>query len=95
MIMSDMERITFTLPVDMAKDVRAALESGDYASSSEIMRDALRGWRDSRLVRLHELSLLRRDIEQGMADVQAGRTTLFDKDRLKKKARIHAKQPKS
>ena len=46
--MSTIERITVTLTAEMAKAVRGAVQAGEYASSSEIFREALRDWRHKR-----------------------------------------------
>ena len=43
--MSTIERITITLTAEMAQAVRGAVQAGEYASSSEIIREALRDWR--------------------------------------------------
>ena len=40
--MAGVERMTITLPTDMAAVVKRAVEGGDYASSSEVIREALR-----------------------------------------------------
>jgi antitoxin ParD1/3/4 len=36
--MADIERLTITLPFDTAAIVKGAVEDGDYASSSEVVR---------------------------------------------------------
>ena len=46
--MSEIERPTITLPADMAALVRGAVNEGDDASSSEVVREALRDWRTKR-----------------------------------------------
>ena len=46
--MSTIERITITLTAEMAHSVRAAVQAGEYASSSEIIREALPDWRLSK-----------------------------------------------
>ena len=43
--MSGVERMTVTMPADMAAVVRAAVDSGDYASTSEVVSNALRDWK--------------------------------------------------
>ncbi|MDE2597638.1 MAG: type II toxin-antitoxin system ParD family antitoxin [Sphingomonadales bacterium] len=59
--MSKLERITVTMPEEMAARLRAAVDSGAYATTSEIVREALRDWaedqerRAASLARLHEL----------------------------------------
>jgi antitoxin ParD1/3/4 len=42
--MSKLERITVTMPEEMAAKMRAAVASGEYATTSEIVREALRDW---------------------------------------------------
>ena len=46
--MSKLERITVTMPAEMAARLRAAVERGEYATTSEVVREALRGWGDER-----------------------------------------------
>jgi antitoxin ParD1/3/4 len=36
------KQLSVTLPVEMASQVRAKVESGEYASESEVIRDGLR-----------------------------------------------------
>ena len=36
--MGDIERLTITLPAEMAELVKGAVDDGDYASSSEVIR---------------------------------------------------------
>ena len=44
--MGKLERITVTMPEEMAAKLRAAVDSGTYATTSEIVREALRDWSD-------------------------------------------------
>lgn len=44
MQMGRLERITVTIPEEMAAKLRAAVESGEYATTSEVVREALRRW---------------------------------------------------
>jgi len=80
--MSNVERMTITLPADMADAVRAAVSGGEYASSSEIVREALREWRHKRALRERELAELRTNIQRGLEDVEAGRVNDFDPERI-------------
>lgn len=62
--MATIEKISVALPAEMLALVRAAVESGDYASTSEVIREALREWkgrRDSRGDVIDELRQLWRD----------------------------------
>lgn len=48
MRMSKLERITVTMPEEMAAKLRAAVEAGEYATTSEIVRETVRTWADER-----------------------------------------------
>ena len=76
--MSGIERMTITMPADMAAVVKAAVEGGDYASTSEVIREAVRVWKTSRAIQLEEFASLKKDIDAGLADVAAGRLVKFD-----------------
>ena len=63
--MSAIERITITVPAEMAATVRAAVDSGSYATTSEIVREALRDWTRRRDVHAQALASLREAIAEG------------------------------
>ena len=42
--MGKLERITVTMPEEMAAKLRAAVEAGEYATTSEIVRETVRAW---------------------------------------------------
>ncbi|HEY1425945.1 MAG TPA: type II toxin-antitoxin system ParD family antitoxin [Caulobacteraceae bacterium] len=67
--MSEIEKVSVALTTELAERVRAAVRSGDYASSSEVIRDALRDWSDRR----EERDRLRRLVEEGIASGVAPR----------------------
>lgn len=85
--MSEIERLTITLPTDMAAVVRNAVAAGDYASASEVVREALRDWKIKRALQLQELAALKGDIDKGLADVAAGRVKDFDADAIMARGR--------
>lgn len=76
------ERITVTLTTDMAETIKAAVNSGDYASNSEIVREALRDWRLKQLIQRRELETLRLDINKGLDEIEQGRLQDFDAGRI-------------
>ena len=80
--MANIERLTITLPSDMAAIVKGAVEGGDYASNSEVVREALRDWKMKRAMQLQELASLKADIDHGLADLAAGRVKDFNPDRI-------------
>lgn len=80
--MAEIERLTITLPSDMAAVVKSAVADGDYASTSEVVREALRDWKMKRALQLQELAALKADIDKGLSDVAAGRVKDFDADSI-------------
>jgi antitoxin ParD1/3/4 len=70
--MSNIERMTVVVPEPMAAKIRAAVASGDYASTSEVVRDAMRLWSDRREFRHEELAALRNAWDAGKASGIAG-----------------------
>ena len=85
--MSTIERMTITMPADMAAVVKEAVDAGDYASTSEVVRDALREWKMKRAVQLQEIAALKADIDKGLADVAAGRVKDFDTKKIVERGR--------
>ena len=75
------------MPSDMAAVVKAAVDAGDYASTSEVVRDALREWKTRRAIQLQELAALKTDIDKGRADVAAGRVKDFDAKKIVERGR--------
>ena len=85
--MSEIERMTITMPAEMAAVVKSAVEVGDYASTSEVVRAALRDWKTKRALQIEELTALKADIDAGLADVAAGRVKDFDAARIVERGR--------
>lgn len=63
--MSKLERITITLSADMAATLRDTVEEGEYATASEIVREALRDWTRKRDREQRDLNALRELIRAG------------------------------
>jgi antitoxin ParD1/3/4 len=74
--MADIERLSVALPVPMAKSVRQAVANGEYASTSEVIRDALRLWESRRQLRERDVAVLRDRWDEGKASGRAGRLNL-------------------
>ena len=86
--MADIERMTITLPSNMAAVVKDAVQGGEYASSSEVVREALRDWKTKRALRLQEFAALKADIERGLADLAEGRVKDFEAARIVERGRM-------
>lgn len=87
MTTSTIERLTITMPADMAALIKDAVSSGGYASTSEVIREAMRDWKIKRALQLQEFAELKADIDKGLADLTAGRTKAFDPARIIKRGR--------
>jgi len=64
--MATVEKISIALTQDMASNVRQAVESGEYASNSEVIRDALRDWKLKRTLREQQIEEMRRLWQEGI-----------------------------
>ena len=64
--MSKVEKISIALTSELADAVRIAVDTGDYASSSEVIREALRDWTEKRDVRAAKIADLRAAIQAGI-----------------------------
>jgi antitoxin ParD1/3/4 len=67
--MQSAEKLSITLPPEMASFIRQKVESGLYGSNSEIIREAMRGLME----RERLLDRLDGAIALGLADAEAGR----------------------
>jgi antitoxin ParD1/3/4 len=57
--MPTVDKISIALPPEMVAQVRQAVATGEYASSSEVVRDALRDWTHKRQLQQNGISELR------------------------------------
>jgi antitoxin ParD1/3/4 len=85
--MAEIQRLTITLPADMAAVIKGAVAGGDYATTSEVVREALRDWKLKRALQLQELAALKADIDKGLADLADGRVKDFDADHIIERGR--------
>lgn len=56
---STIEKISIALPPEMVASVRQAVEDGEYSSSSEVVREALRDWNHKRQLQQSGIEELR------------------------------------
>ncbi|MBI1208640.1 MAG: type II toxin-antitoxin system ParD family antitoxin [Azospirillum sp.] len=66
--MQTAEKLSITLPAEMVRVIRAKVKAGAYASNSEVIREAMRGW----LERERHLTTLEAAIDRGIAGIEAG-----------------------
>src|ERR1700730_6689558 len=66
--LSSAEKISITITPDMLRAVRESVESGDYASTSEALRDAVRVWLRQRLEDRERLAAIRARVRRSLDD---------------------------
>ncbi len=69
--MQNVERLSITLPVEMARMIRERVEAGRYASNSEVIRDAMRVWQEKEQLHAERLASIRAKITQAESDPRA------------------------
>ena len=82
--MASVEKLSIALTHEMADEVRTAVKSGDYASSSEVIREALRDWRRKRTLQDQEIKELRRLWHEGL---ESGEGQYGSMEEIKRAAR--------
>lgn len=65
--MANVSKISVALTRELAELVRQAVRTGEYASDSEVIREALREWKLRRYLRQHEREELQRMWAEGLA----------------------------
>lgn len=70
--MGAIEKISIALPAEMVVQVREAVDVGEYASTNEVVRDALRSWGEKRKLRQQGVEELRQVWRQAVEDKGPG-----------------------
>jgi antitoxin ParD1/3/4 len=82
--MSGVEKISVAITPESAAMIRQAVAGGDYASSSEVIRDALRLW----MVRRDEQAIARAELRRLWADgVDSGASRPLEAAAIKRRGR--------
>ena len=75
--MSVAEKLSITLPAEMARMVRDKVVSGVYSSNSEVIRDALRLLQEQDILKARKLAVLKEKIERS---INGGGPSLDEED---------------
>ena len=91
--MAGIEKISVALTAEQVAALRAAVDAGEYATTSEIVREAVRDWQLKREFRREDINRLRELWDQGLAGGSAGRVNMRDlrdeaRARLKRTTRV-------
>jgi antitoxin ParD1/3/4 len=68
--MAAAERLSITLPHDLAEMIRMKVRTGDYASNSDVIRDALRLWQQHEEATARKRVWLRDKLDRSLADAR-------------------------
>jgi antitoxin ParD1/3/4 len=66
------DKITIALPPEVAASVYEAVATGEYGSSSEVVREALRDWHRKRQLQQNGIAELRKLWQEAKADTSPG-----------------------
>lgn len=79
--MSNAAKVSITLPPEMLQLIQKKVRSGAYASTSEVVREAMRDWQRREEERERRFAALDASITRGLADADAGRTRSMESAR--------------
>ncbi len=86
--MTDIQEINVALTGAQIASVKAAVETGDYATTSDVIREAVQEWRFKRELRQEDIDRLRQLWNEGKA---SGPPEAFDIERTIGNARARLK----
>jgi antitoxin ParD1/3/4 len=85
--MPEIQKISIALTGEQISSLKAAVETGEYATTSEIIREALRDWEFKRGMRQEEIRRLREAWDMGKASGPASPLS-FDELRAEGRRRL-------
>jgi len=71
--MPDVQKVSIALTGEQVSALKAAVEAGEYATTSEIVREAVRDWQFKRELRREDIARLRQLWDEGKASGPARR----------------------
>ena len=87
--MPDIQKVSVALTSERLFSLKAAVDAGEYATTSEIVREAVRDWQFKREMRQEDIRRLREAWDRGKT---SGPATPVDFAGLRKVARRRLKQ---
>ena len=91
--MANVEKVSIALTTEQLAALRAAVDAGEYATTSEVVREALRDWQLKRELQQDDIRRLRQLWQQGVASGSAGELDMAAlrieaRDRLSRAKRV-------
>ena len=83
-VMPDVQKVSVALTGEQVVALKAAVETGEYATTSEIVREAVRDWQLKRELRQEDIKRLRQLWDEGIA---SGPGSEVDMKQLRQEAR--------
>jgi antitoxin ParD1/3/4 len=87
--MANIEKVSVALTGEQVTALKTAVDAGEYATTSEIVREAVRDWQLKRELRQQDIELLRKMWDAGVASGSAGE---LDMKKLRREARTKLKR---
>ncbi len=88
-------RMKIDLPPELERYVKRKLEAGNYSSASELLAHALRVFREVEKSSASAEDDLRREVQIGLDDLDAGRISQWDAEDTKERLRQRLKKRKA
>ena len=95
--MAKVQKISIALPKEMIADIRYAVDSGQYASTSEVIREAVREWKGPKkrpfppnYPYVDNIDDLRRMVKEGLDSLDRGERIPAERVYAEMRARIRA-----
>lgn len=85
--MADIQKVSVALTAEQVAALKAAVDAGEYATTSEIVREAIRDWQLKRELRQEDIERLRQLWDEGKA---SGPPRPVDWDGVKRRGRDRA-----
>lgn len=82
--MPEVQKVSVALTSEQVLSLKAAVDAGEYATTSEIVREAIRDWQFKREMRREDVRRLREAWDQGKA---SGAANPLDFEELRRDAR--------
>ncbi|MGN6469418.1 MAG: type II toxin-antitoxin system ParD family antitoxin [Rhizobiaceae bacterium] len=89
--MPGIEKVSIALSPEMVAMLKGAVASGQYASASEVVREALREWQLRKPLREAEIERLRKAWQEG---IESGPSRPLDFEEIKRRGRERLAQLK-
>ncbi|BAT60932.1 hypothetical protein GJW-30_1_03482 [Variibacter gotjawalensis] len=90
--MANVSKVSVALTGEQLSAMKAAVDRGEYATTSEIVREALRDWQLKRQLQQDEVDHLRRLWDAGVASGSAGKVD-FAEVRAAVRAKLKGSKP--